>query len=144
MLFNPAEHKSVIVIDPHLPVGLAMNAASVIGSCFGKHVSNLLGEDLHSQDGFCYPGVVTTPLPILKADTATLQKLHSQIATKQSDETTLQLIPFSALAQSCRTYEEYENRLSNAHSSALELVGLGIAGPKKLINKHTGNLPLYR
>ena len=54
------------------------------------------------------------------------------------------MLPFRALAQSCRSYEEYEARLRDAASSAIELVALGLAGPKKTVTRLTGNLKLYR
>ena len=53
-------------------------------------------------------------------------------------------MPFSALAQSCKTYEEYESRIAEADSPAIELVAIGLVGPKKLISKLTGNLALFK
>jgi hypothetical protein len=53
-------------------------------------------------------------------------------------------MPFSALAQSCKTYEEYGQRIASTHSDNIELVAIGLIGPKKKITRLTGNLKLYR
>ena len=44
----------------------------------------------------------------------------------------------------CKTYEEYESRIAEADGPAIELVAIGLVGPKKLISKLTGNLALFK
>lgn len=140
MLFNSSKHKSVIVVDSQLPVGLAMNTVSVVGVSLGKLVNDLVGPDLKSKDKTTYAGVVYTPLPILSSCKDTLQ----DIFTKIKDDENCIVMPFSSLAQSCKTYVEYESKISGVESHAIDLSGIGIVGPKKVINKITGNLPLYK
>jgi hypothetical protein len=53
-------------------------------------------------------------------------------------------MPFSALAQSCKTYDEYGERIASAQRDHIELVAIGLIGPKKKITRLTGNLKLYR
>ncbi len=96
--------------------------------------------DLLSLDGVTYPGVIRAPLPVLLGEGNTLLSLFS---AAQSDPQIL-VLPFSALAQSCKTWEEYELRLAGASSAQTELAALGLVGPKKQIARLTGNLPLYR
>ncbi|MDU3078093.1 MAG: DUF2000 family protein, partial [Mixta calida] len=43
-----------------------------------------------------------------------------------------------------KTYDEYGERISSVNSSQIELVAVGLIGPKKKITKMTGNLPLYK
>jgi len=140
MKFDAAEHKCVIIVDPALGLGHAANAVSVIGVSLGRLVNDLVGPDLNSRDGVNYPGVIYAPLPILVAGNPLLQSLHEQAA---ADPDVL-AVPFSALAQSCRTYQEYEQRISEADSAAIELVAIGLVGPQKKIKKWTGNLPLFK
>lgn len=140
MDFDANTHRCTIVIDQQLPAGLAMNAASVIGISFGKLTGNLVGPDQQSQDGVNYPGVIYSPLPVLLADGNYLRELQ-QISGADSD---IFSMPFSALAQSCKTYEEYGERIADAQSDQIELVALGLIGPKKKITLLTGNLKLYR
>lgn len=140
MKFDASQHRCTIVINNQLPAGLAMNAASVIGIGFGHRVENLLGPDKQSADNVNYPGVIYSPLPVLLADASYLQQL--QDAADKDDG--IFVMPFSALAQSCKTYDEYGERIAQAESQHIGLVAVGLMGPKKTITALTGNLPLYR
>lgn len=140
MNFDPQQHKIVVLLAEELPLGLAMNALSVISVSLGKDIPGLVGQDLFSLDRVRYPGVVTTPLPILKAPQPLLDTILGDFRASQD----IALYPFSCLAQSCRTYPEYEEKLSGQASTALALAGLGLVGPRKEINKVSGSLALYR
>lgn len=140
MQFDANHHRCTIVIDNQLPAGLAMNAASVIGISFGKLIDNLVGPDQQSGDGLNYPGVIYAPLPVLLAEGNTLRELQKT----SSADIDIFAMPFSALAQSCKTYDEYGERIASAHSENIELVAIGLIGPKKKITRLTGNLKLYR
>ncbi len=140
MEFDSNIHKCVIVIDEGLTLGLAMNALSVIGVSVGRTLEGIVGKDLHTKDEREYPGVIKSPLPILKSSKSVLIAIH-ELFEEMGD---VKLFPFSSLAQSCRTYDEYENKLVGKNSGDIELSGLGIVGIKKSVNKLTGNLPLYK
>jgi len=140
MKFDASLHRCTVVIDDRLSPGLAMNAASVIGISFGRTVENLVGPDLRSADGVNYPGVIYAPLPVLLAGGEYVRHLLSVSAEDEE----IYAMPFSALAQSCRTYEEYGDRISPVDSQHIELVAIGLIGPKKKISRLTGNLPLYK
>lgn len=140
MKFDASQHRCTIIIDKDLPAGLAMNAASVIGISFGRTVDNLVGPDMQCLDEVNYPGVIYAPLPVLLASG---DYLHELQASAESDDE-MYVMPFSALAQSCKTYEEYGERISSVKSENIELVAIGIIGPKKKLTRMTGNLPLYK
>ncbi len=140
MQFDASQHRCTLIIDNQLPTGLALNAASVIGISFGKLIDNVVGPDLQSEDGLNYPGVIYAPLPVLLADGHYLRELQ-QASSADPD---IFAMPFSALAQSCKTYEEYGERIASAHSDHIELVAIGLIGPKKKITRLTGNLKLFR
>lgn len=140
MKFDASKHRCTIVIDKDLPVGLALNAASVIGISFGRTIDNLVGPDMQSLDKVNYPGVIYSPLPVLLASG---EYLHEIQKNAECDDD-LYVMPFSALAQSCRTYQEYDEKISSVKSNAIELVAIGIIGPKNKVTKMTGNLALYK
>lgn len=140
MKFDASQHRCTTIIDKDLPAGLAMNAASVIGISFGRIVENLVGPDMQSLDKVNYPGVIYSPLPVLLA---TGEYLH-EIQVSAENDNDIYIMPFSALAQSCKTYDEYGERISSVNSENIELVAIGLIGPKKKITKMTGNLPLYK
>lgn len=140
MKFDDSQHRCTIVIDKDLPPGLAINAASVIGISFGKMVENLVGPDMQSIDDINYPGVIYSPLPVLLASADYIRQLQ----TTAEIDNEIYIMPFSSLAQSCKTYQEYEERISSVKSENIELVAIGLIGPKKKITRMTGNLPLYK
>jgi hypothetical protein len=140
MKFDASQHRCTIVIDNNLPAGLSINAASVIGISFGRTVENLVGPDMQSVDGINYPGVIYSPLPVLLAAGEYLHTLQN--AAQQDAD--IYAMPFSALAQSCRSYEEYGERIATVTSPHIELVAIGLIGPRKKIIKLTGNLALYK
>ncbi len=140
MKFEANLHRCAILIDEELPTGLAINASSIIGIGLSHNVTNLVGKDLCSKDGIHYPGVIYSPLPIL---TASQQQIHDIFEKIKQDED-IYVMPFSALAQSCKSYDEYEEKLSAINSEEIPLVAIGVVGVKKKINKITGNLSLYR
>ncbi|CAK6491560.1 hypothetical protein PANNVG_01294 [Pantoea sp. Nvir] len=140
MKFDPSQHRCTIIIDKDLPAGLAMNAASVTGISFGRTVENLVGPDMESLDAVNYPGVIYAPLPVLLASGHSLREI--QVSAERDSE--IYVMPFSALAQSCKTYDEYGDKISSVKSEDIALVAIGIIGPKKKITRLTGNRPLYK
>lgn len=140
MNFDASIHKCVIVVDKALGLGHAVNAVSVIGVSMGRSVEGLVGPDMQSKDNVNYPGVIYAPLPILLSSN---ELLHETLEKALADDE-INNIPFSSLAQSCKTYQEYETRISETGSQSIELVAIGLIGPKKKISRLTGSLPLFK
>ncbi|WP_272665324.1 DUF2000 domain-containing protein [Providencia sp. PROV174] len=140
MIFNPTEHRCAIVVNQNLSNGLAMNAASVIGVSLGNKVNNMVGNDLNSLDNMNYPGVIYAPLPILKSSEQYMKEI--EVAAYQKDD--IYIIPFSLLAQSCRTYDEYQQKLSEQQYKDIQLAGIGLVGNKKAVTQLIGHLPLFK
>ncbi|MGF6887032.1 hypothetical protein ABIA39_004166 [Nocardia sp. GAS34] len=134
------EFKCAIVVSDELPTGLAVNAASVLALTMGHRIEGIVGADVKDADGVIHPGVIYTPLPILVAP-------HHQVGTivqtaAARDE--LFFVGFSSLAQACKTYEEYIDKMASTPTADLASVGVGLYGPRKQINKLVGSLPLLR
>jgi hypothetical protein len=53
-------------------------------------------------------------------------------------------VSFSALAQSCKTYDEYIDKMAATATTDLDSVGVGLHGPQKRVNRLVGSLPLLR
>lgn len=123
-----------------LPLGLAVNAASVLSVTLGAKVGDLVGKDVEDSDGILHPGVIYTPLPILRHTSAGIAEVFEAVA---ADSETF-FATFSSLAQSCKTYDEYIDRMSRTRTADIDLVGIAVYGPKKRVNKLVGALPLFR
>jgi hypothetical protein len=131
--------KCAVVVSDQLPLGLKANAASVLTMTLGHRVPGLLGPDVKDADGIVHPGIVLIPVPVLTASDDRLREIWELAG--QGD---VVRVGFSSLAQSCRTYDEYIDRLSGTATQDLDFVGVGVFGPKKPVNKIVGSLPLMR
>lgn len=132
--------KCAIVVSAELPTGLAANAASVLALTIGDRVDGLVGADVKDADGVVHAGVIRSPLPILTAPNERVRTIVQAAATQ--DETFF--VSFSALAQSCRTYDEYVEKMAATATADLASVGIGLYGPRKQIDTLVGALPLLR
>ncbi|BCJ28617.1 DUF2000 domain-containing protein [Actinocatenispora sera] len=132
--------KCAIVVSDELPTGLAVNAASVLAATLGHRVEGLIGADVKDADGVVHAGIIHIPLPILTAPSDRVRTIVQAAAAQ--DETFL--VNFSALAQSCRTYDEYAEKMTATATADLASVGIGLYGPRKQIDKLVGALPLFR
>ncbi len=132
--------KCAVVVADHLPNGLAVNTASVLSVTLGAKVQGLVGSDVKDADGVTHPGVIYTPLPVLSHSAEGI----SQILTSVAGDEEVFFATFSALAQSCKTYDEYIQRLGAVRTADVEVIGIALFGPKKKVNKFVGALPLLR
>ena len=135
-----AASKCAVVVNEGLPAGLAANAAGVITMTLGKQVDGLIGLDVKDADGVIHAGIVLIPVPILTTGAERVSAIREEAAANADVVT----VGFTALAQSCRTYDEYIEKMANSKTADLSFVGVGIFGPKKIINRLTGSLPLLR
>jgi hypothetical protein len=137
---EPVRNKCAIVVSEELPVGLAANAASVLSITLGHRVDGLVGADVKDADGVAHPGIIHMPIPILNAP-------REQIATivqAAAEDDELFFVSFSALAQSCKTYDEYVDKMAATATADLDSIGVGLHGPQKRVNRLVGSLPLLR
>jgi hypothetical protein len=134
------ENKCAVVVSDSLETGLAINAASVLSLTLGHRVEGLVGIDVKDADGVVHPGIAYVPIPVLKTDFNTVGKIVQSAASDDQ----IFFVSFSALAQSCRVYEDYIERMAATPTAELAIIGVGLYGPRKRINKLVGSLPLMR
>lgn len=142
MPVNTQTAKYIMVIDETLPLGLIANTAAVLGIALGKNLPAMVGPSVCDGQGGVHAGLTRYPVAILRGtrkDIAALrQKLNMPVYN------TLASADFSHIAQRCKNYEEYTERMAQTDGEALEYLGLALWGDKKLINKLTGSMPLLR
>jgi hypothetical protein len=131
-------NKCAIVVSEELPAGLAANAASVLSITLGHRIDGLVGADVKDADGVAHPGIIHMPIPILNAP----REKIATIVQAASEEDGLFFVSFSALAQSCKTYDEYIDKMAATATADLDSVGIGLHGPQKRVNRLVGSLPL--
>ena len=134
--------KCVLVIDERLPLGLIANTAAILGITLGKQRPETVGETVYDAAGNEHLGIIEFPVPVLRGNAQLLRALREKLYTPAFAGLTA--VDFSQLAQSCKTYGEFTEKMAAASSQELEYLGIAICGDKKAVNRLTGNLPLLR
>lgn len=134
--------KCVVVVDGALPPGLAANTAAILGITLGKHLPKAVGPDVTDGSGVLHPGIIAFPVPVLRGDRELLRSLREKLSTPTFSG--LFAADFSDLAQGCKTYGEFREKMAAAPETSLQYLGLAVCGEKKLVNRLTGSLPLLR
>ena len=139
---NVQNEKCVMIIDENLPVGIIANTAAILGVTLGMKMPDVVGEDVADFDGNVHMGIIKFPVPILKGNCESIKQLRVKLFSSECNDLTV--VDFSDLAQSCKTYDEFIEKMGDCPEEALSYIGIAICGDKKKINKLTGNLPLLR
>lgn len=137
---NAAEKKCVMVVDPGLPVGLAVNAAAVLAVTLGRRIESIVGPDVTDVSGGTHVGLVDIPIPVLKAGVEALGEIRSRAVAMGG----LLVVGFTDVAQTSKTYEEYTKKMAASMPEDLGYLGVAFYGDKKSVNKLTGGLPLLK
>ncbi len=134
--------KCVMVIDESLPRGVIANTAAIMGITLGREMPEVVGADVTDPDGHAHLGIIAFPVPILRGSPEDIRQIREKLY--QPDFGDLTAVDFSDLAQGCKTYDEFTQKMSQTPESTLQYFGVAICGPRKKVNKLTGNLPLLR
>lgn len=113
-----------------------------MGVTIGKLLPEAVGRNVTDQTGHDHLGIIEFPIPILKGDKTKIKELRTLLFEESFSE--LKVVDFSDTAQSCKTYDEYIEKMATVSASKLSYFGITICGHKKLVNKLTGNMPLLR
>lgn len=136
------EQKCVMIIDESLPRGLIANAAAIMGITLGKRMPEVVGADVTDRSGYAHLGIIEFPVPILRGSAEDIRRLRERLYGEEFSDVTV--VDFSDLAQGCKTYEEFIEKMGQAPESALQYLGVAVCGPKRTINRLTGGMGLLR
>lgn len=134
--------KCVMVIDENLPLGIAANTAAIMGITIGKNMPEVVGGDVTNGSGNTHSGIIEFPVPVLRGSSEVIKQIRQKLYQPVFQDLTV--VDFSDLAQGCKTYDEFIKKMGLVSEDTLQYFGIAICGPKKKVNKLTGNLPLLR
>lgn len=134
--------KCIMVIDKSLPPGIIANTAAIMGITLWKRMPEVVGTDVTDQDGNEHSGIIEFPVPILQGSPEVIRQIREKLY--QPDFQELTVVDFSDLAQGCKTYGEFIEKMGHVPESALRYLGIAVCGPKKKVNKLTGSMALLR
>lgn len=137
-----ANEKCVMIIDENLPLGIIANTAAIMGISLGKTMPEVVGADVMDQSGNKHLGIIEFPVPILKGNREIMKEIRQKLYQPGFEELTV--VDFSDLAQGCKTYAEFIEKMGLVQEETLNYLGVAICGPKKKVNKLTGNIGLLR
>lgn len=131
-----------MVIDEHLPLGIIANTAAIMGITLGKKMPEVVGADVTDKTGKEHLGIIEFPVPILKGNAESIKTIRERLY--EPDFSDLTVVDFSDLAQGCKTYDEFTEKMKEVSEIDLNYFGIAICGSKKKVNKLTGSMPLLR
>lgn len=134
--------KCVMVIDENLPLGMIANTAAIMGITMGKKMPEVVGKDVLDRSGNQHLGIIEFPVPILKGSAEVIKSIREKLY--ESEFSDLTVVDFSDLAQGCKTYGEFIEKMGMVLETELNYFGIAICGAKKKVNKLTGSMPLLR
>jgi hypothetical protein len=136
------DSKLAIVVDVDLSAGLAANTAAVLALSLGHQIESIIGPELKDASGGVHAGITTVPIPVLVADAHTVRQIRNRAAAQV--DAGLLVVDFTDCAQRTRTYEAYAQLLEAATEDDITYLGVAMHGPRKLVQRLTGSLPLMR
>lgn len=136
------DEKCVMLIDRDLPLGIIANTAAIMGITLGKQMPEVVGADVCDRTGNEHLGIIEFPVPILKGDKELLRSIREKLY--EPEYVDLTVVDLSDLAQGCKTYEEFTEKMREVPETDLTYLGIAICGNKKKVDRLTGNVGLLR
>ena len=113
-----------------------------MGITLGKKMPEVVGADVTDKTGNDHLGIIEFPVPILKGNAESIKAIRERLY--EPDFSDLTVVDFSDLAQGCKTYDEFIEKMKEVSEIDLNYLGIAICGSKKKVNNLTGSMPLLR
>lgn len=139
---NLQNEKCVMVIDEKLPLGIIANTAAIMGITLGKKMPEVVGADVYDRTGNRHLGIIEFPVPILKGNADMIKTIREKLYEQSFSDLTV--VDFTDLAQGCKTYDEFIEKMKEVPEIDLNYFGIAICGAKKKVNQLTGSMALLR
>lgn len=123
------ERKCVMIVDESLPLGIIANTTAILGNTLGSHYPGAVGKNVLDKNENEHLGIIERPIPILKGNKELLNNLRDTLYKEEYKD--MIVADFSDVAQSCKTYDEYIQKISKVDSNNINYFGIAIYGTKK-------------
>lgn len=134
--------KCVMILDKDLPIGIIANSAAALGISLASQIEGLIGKQLKDLEGRKHEGITNIPIPILALTKEEIKDIYDEILEKRDQD--LKIIGFNDVAQKSLNYDDYAIKLASTSKEHINYLGICLYGPKKKVNKLTGNLKMLR
>ena len=129
------ETKTALVIRSDLAGWQVANVAAFLaGGLAGTH-PHLMGEPYKDGTGHAYTGLIREPVFVYGATVEELRRTHQRALSRE-------LVPAVYIEAMFKTTNDADNRTAFAAApvDALDFVGIGVHGPRKVIDKVVNSL----
>ena len=133
------ELKCVVVINEEDTPGVVANTIACLSFGLGAVFADAVVEPTPDKSGVSHGGIIDRPVPILSASGDTLRSIFLK-----AQGSNVHVFDMNNRAQEAHTLDEYKKMLSETDTETLSYAGIALYGPKKEVNKLTGNLKLFR
>ncbi|MDP3881962.1 MAG: DUF2000 domain-containing protein [Nanoarchaeota archaeon] len=130
--------KIAIALDETLGQGFLANASACIASGLFHNEQDLIGTEIDAQH-FTYIPITKIPILIVKKNNRDWKDLLNRAKKNK-----LKYMVFTREGQSTISYEEYIQRVKGKSIEEVTIIGIGVLGEDKLVQKFCGDLPLLR
>ena len=113
-----------------------------MGITLGKQMPGVVGADVYDRTGNGHLGIIEFPVPILKGNVEVIKSIREKLYEPEFSDLTV--VDFSDLAQGCKTYDEFIEKMKDVPETELNYYGVAICWAKKKVNKLTGSMALLR
>jgi hypothetical protein len=131
------ETKTALVLRRDLAPWQIANVAAFLAGGMAATEAHLKGEPYRDATGRTYSALIREPIFVFGASLEELRRTHGRAQSRE-------LVPAVYIEEMFKTTNDADNRaaFAAAPTDALNLVGLGIHGPRKTIDKVTNSLKL--
>lgn len=134
------ELKCVVVVNEEDTVGIAANTIACLSFGLGAVFPDAVVDPTPDKEGVLHGGIIDKPVPILNASGEIIREIFHKAQKLEA----VHVLDMNNRAQEAHTLAEYKKLLSETETDVLSYAGIALYGPKKDINKLTGNLKLLR
>jgi hypothetical protein len=131
-----------MIVDGNLPIAMISNTTAALGISLASGTNGMIGKKLIDKDQRIHEGITNVPIPILTLSKEEIKHKYDDLLEINDPE--IKVIGFSDVAQKSLSYEDYELKLLSINKDQINYLGICLYGPKKKINKLTGNLKMLR
>ena len=124
------ETKTALILRKDLAAWQVANISAFLAGGLAAAHAHLKGEAYKDAAGRSYTALIREPVFVYGATLEELQRTHARALSRE-------LVPAAYIEAMFKTTNDADNRVAfaAAPSDALDLVGLGIHGPRKTIDK---------
>jgi hypothetical protein len=130
--------KIAFIVRNDLPVWQRLNVVAFLATGIADAAPEIMGKPYIDSQGRTYGSISGQPILIFEGCLEKLQTVH-----KKALERDVTLIPYIHIMFSTRHDEENRDAFMAADAENLDLVGIGLYGPKKTVDKLVKGLSLH-